>query len=145
MGPHLHTDFLRPSLAKVDMEPSVTHRSQILKMKMRWILLRGMGAVALQTLQKLDVLQWRRQHDSQREEQDEGAPARELHRGTPGNGVRAAGLTQLVVLQEKQQNVSVTLINPKPWRKEPSLKQHFAPKSELMIRLHTITRWRHLI
>lgn len=103
----LHTDFLQPSLATVDMEPRAAHGSQIFKIKMRWILLRWIDAVDLQTLQKLDVLQRRRQSDSQHEEQDGDEWARELHHGTPGDGVGAAGLTQLMVLQENHQNICV--------------------------------------
>lgn len=89
------------------------HRSQILIVRMRRILLKWIGAADLETLQKLDILQrrWRRQSDGQREEQDGGARARELQRGTPGDSVRVAGLTQLMVLQEKHQNISVTLIS----------------------------------
>lgn len=80
---------------------------------MRRILLKWIGAVDLETLQKLDILQrrWRRQSDGQREEQDGGARARELQRGTPGDSVRVAGLTQLMVLQEKHQNISVILVS----------------------------------
>lgn len=89
------------------------HRSQILIVRMRQIWSKWIGAADLEALQKLDIPQrrWRRQSDGQREEQDGGARARELRRGTPGDSVRVAGLTQLMVLQEKHQNISVRLIS----------------------------------